>query len=100
MPIDVKLSEFFVNFLQDIQVPVCPLCNIPIPVKRGEMPDIKVGEHIDRDCRSDPAQRKRKVHIIPDASGSPSVCKQAITVRLHFRFSPINVPKAAVSRRR
>ncbi len=25
------------------------------------MPDIKVGEHIDRDCKSDPAQRKRKV---------------------------------------
>lgn len=47
--------------VQDIQVPVCPLCNTPIPVKRGEMPDIKVGEHIDRDCKSDPAQRKRKV---------------------------------------
>lgn len=46
---------------QDVQVPVCPLCNTPIPVKRGEMPDIKVGEHIDRDCKSDPAQRKRKV---------------------------------------
>lgn len=25
------------------------------------MPDIVVGEHIDRDCKSDPAQRKRKV---------------------------------------
>lgn len=62
--------NFFVIVLKDIQVPVCPLCNIPIPVKRGEMPDIKVGEHIDRDCRSDPAQRKRKVHIYPEASGS------------------------------
>ncbi|KAG9349832.1 hypothetical protein JZ751_026185 [Albula glossodonta] len=48
-------------YKKDVQVPVCPLCNIPIPIKRGEMPDIKVGEHIDRDCRSDPAQRKRKI---------------------------------------
>ena len=42
-------------------MPVCPLCNIPIPVKRGEPPDIKVGQHIDTDCQSDPAKEKRKV---------------------------------------
>ncbi|XP_053837760.1 AN1-type zinc finger protein 2B isoform X2 [Vidua macroura] len=47
--------------LQDVQVPVCPLCNTPVPVRRGEMPDVVVGEHIDRDCKSDPAQRKRKI---------------------------------------
>uniref|UniRef100_G1NHZ9 AN1-type domain-containing protein n=1 Tax=Meleagris gallopavo TaxID=9103 RepID=G1NHZ9_MELGA len=46
---------------QDVQVPVCPLCNTPVPVRRGEMPDVVVGEHIDRDCRSDPAQRQRKI---------------------------------------
>uniref|UniRef100_A0A8C0MTE0 AN1-type domain-containing protein n=1 Tax=Canis lupus familiaris TaxID=9615 RepID=A0A8C0MTE0_CANLF len=45
----------------DIQVPVCPLCNVPVPVARGEPPDRAVGEHIDRDCRSDPAQQKRKI---------------------------------------
>ncbi|KAL7991858.1 hypothetical protein Chor_016114 [Crotalus horridus] len=33
----------------------------PIPVKRGEMPDIVVGAHIDQDCKSDPARRKRKI---------------------------------------
>ncbi|NWU94726.1 ZFN2B protein, partial [Upupa epops] len=48
-------------YKKDVQVPVCPLCNAPIPVRRGEMPDIVVGEHIDRDCKSDPAQRKRKI---------------------------------------
>ncbi|NXY25943.1 ZFN2B protein, partial [Atrichornis clamosus] len=48
-------------YKKDVQVPVCPLCNTPIPVKRGEMPDVVVGEHIDRDCKSDPAQRKRKI---------------------------------------
>lgn len=34
---------------------------MPVPVARGEPPDRAVGEHIDRDCRSDPAQQKRKV---------------------------------------
>ncbi|XP_076319550.1 AN1-type zinc finger protein 2A-like isoform X2 [Tachypleus tridentatus] len=46
---------------RDIQVPVCPLCNKPVPVKRGEPPDIKVGKHIDMDCQSDPAA-KRKIY--------------------------------------
>ncbi|XP_074154810.1 AN1-type zinc finger protein 2B isoform X4 [Sminthopsis crassicaudata] len=48
-------------YQKDVQVPVCPLCNVPVPVARGESPDRAVGEHIDRDCRSDPAQRKRKI---------------------------------------
>ncbi|XP_074857704.1 AN1-type zinc finger protein 2B isoform X2 [Carettochelys insculpta] len=49
-------------YKKDVQVPVCPLCNIPVPVRKGEMPDRVVGEHIDRDCKSDPAQRKRKIY--------------------------------------
>ncbi|XP_068102067.1 AN1-type zinc finger protein 2B isoform X2 [Hyperolius riggenbachi] len=48
-------------YKKDVQVPVCPLCNIPIPVTRGQAPDVVVGEHIDRDCKSDPAQQKRKI---------------------------------------
>ncbi|XP_004617192.1 AN1-type zinc finger protein 2B isoform X1 [Sorex araneus] len=48
-------------YQKDVQVPVCPLCNVPVPVARGEPPDRAVGEHIDRDCRSDPAQQKRKI---------------------------------------
>lgn len=48
-------------YKKDVQVPVCPLCNTPVPVRRGEMPDAVVGEHIDRDCRSDPAQRQHKI---------------------------------------
>ena len=48
-------------YKKNIQVPVCPLCGQPVPVPRGETPDIKVGEHIDRHCQSDPAKRKRKV---------------------------------------
>nr|CAG4638633.1 EOG090X0APF [Cyclestheria hislopi] len=49
------------SYKKDVQVPVCPLCNEPVPWKRGELPDIVVGAHIDRDCQSDPAKQKRKV---------------------------------------
>jgi len=44
---------------KDNQVPICPLCNRPVAVKRGELPDIRVGQHIDLDCESDPAIKKR-----------------------------------------
>jgi len=49
-------------YKKDVQVPVCPLCNKPVPITRGELPDIKVGEHIDRFCQSDPAVAKRQVY--------------------------------------
>lgn len=42
-------------------MPVCPLCNKPIPVAQGQQPDFVVGIHIDNDCQSDPAKNKRKV---------------------------------------
>lgn len=61
------------DIFQDVQVPVCPLCNIPIPVKRGQTPDFVVGEHIDRDCKSDPAQQKRKVRRGWVTAGSGNV---------------------------
>ncbi|KAJ8389645.1 hypothetical protein AAFF_G00115210 [Aldrovandia affinis] len=67
------------SYKKDVQVPVCPLCNMPIPIKRGEMPDIKVGEHIDRDCRSDPAQRKRKIFTNKCSKGG---CKQKEMIRV------------------
>ncbi|XP_066545532.1 AN1-type zinc finger protein 2A isoform X2 [Amia ocellicauda] len=66
-------------YKKDVQVPVCPLCNTPIPVKRGEMPDIKVGEHIDRDCKSDPAQRKRKIFTNKCSKGG---CKQKEMIKV------------------
>ncbi|KAM8934431.1 AN1-type zinc finger protein 2B isoform 2-T2 [Pelodytes ibericus] len=55
------LHECTSAYKKDVQVPVCPLCNTPIPVTRGQTPDIVVGDHIDRDCKSDPAQQKRKI---------------------------------------
>ncbi|XP_046912214.2 AN1-type zinc finger protein 2A [Dermatophagoides farinae] len=38
------------NRIQDHQVPICPMCNCPVPLKFGESLDEKVGEHIDRNC--------------------------------------------------
>ncbi|KAG0422369.1 hypothetical protein HPB47_001800 [Ixodes persulcatus] len=49
-----------VGVAKDVQVPVCPLCNRPVPSKRGDPPDVAVSSHIDRECRSDPALAKRK----------------------------------------
>lgn len=48
-------------YTKNNQVPVCPLCNIPIPIQRGQLPDLTVSNHIDSDCQSDPAKQKRKV---------------------------------------
>ncbi|MCI4392224.1 hypothetical protein PGIGA_G00143570 [Pangasianodon gigas] len=67
------------SYKKDVQVPVCPLCNTPIPIKRGEMPDVKVGEHIDRDCKSDPAQKKRKIFTNKCSKGG---CKQKEMIRV------------------
>nr|XP_058911544.1 AN1-type zinc finger protein 2B isoform X4 [Kogia breviceps] len=38
-----------------------PSITVDLLTKRGEPPDRAVGEHIDGDCRSDPAQQKRKI---------------------------------------
>ncbi|XP_017784445.1 PREDICTED: AN1-type zinc finger protein 2A-like [Nicrophorus vespilloides] len=50
-------------YLKNNQVPVCPLCNIPIPVVRGQQPDAVVGAHIDNDCQSDPAKNRRQIFV-------------------------------------
>ena len=59
------LWECIVNaivlYFQDKQVPVCPLCNKPIPLQPGQVADVEVSRHIDTDCQSDPAKERRKV---------------------------------------
>ncbi|KAL5110948.1 AN1-type zinc finger protein 2B [Taenia crassiceps] len=37
------------------QVPVCPLCGVPVPIGPNECADFKVGHHIDTACKSQPA---------------------------------------------
>lgn len=50
------------SYKKDNQVPVCPLCNQPVPIKKNEVPDAVVGQHIDNDCQSDPARKRRKIY--------------------------------------
>jgi len=39
------------SYKKNIQVPVCPLCNQPIPVSRGSVPDTVVSAHIENNCQ-------------------------------------------------
>ncbi|XP_066598155.1 AN1-type zinc finger protein 2A-like [Prorops nasuta] len=50
-------------YKKDIQVPVCPLCNAPIPSKRGDPPDLAVGLHMDNDCQSDFGKDRRRIFL-------------------------------------
>lgn len=50
-------------YQKDVQVPVCPLCNVPVPLKRGDPPDLAVGMHIDNDCQSDYGKSKKRVFV-------------------------------------
>jgi len=53
---------------RDAQVPVCPLCNRPVPiVVKGTPVDVVVGRHIDSDCTTDIAKRRiytNRCHLI------------------------------------
>lgn len=51
----------FSAYKKDVQVPVCPLCGAPVPVKKGELADVAVGQHIDSNCSPDPTKRKQKI---------------------------------------
>ncbi|KNC80677.1 hypothetical protein SARC_06966 [Sphaeroforma arctica JP610] len=35
----------------DVKVPVCQLCNSPVPTRKGEDPNIIMSNHIDQGCR-------------------------------------------------
>ncbi|KAG5444975.1 zinc finger, AN1-type domain [Clonorchis sinensis] len=60
--------------IQDKQVPVCPLCNTVVPIRPGESPDERVGQHIDTACKSQPAL-ELKGKIFPNACSLPK-CKR------------------------
>lgn len=60
-----KYSAHFCSnaFKNNVQVPECPLCGMPVPIPRNQQPDVAVGAHIDRDCRWDPS-KERKVQLL------------------------------------
>lgn len=47
------------SYTKNVLVPQCPLCDCPIPVKRGEDPNIKVNEHISKECE---IPKKKKMY--------------------------------------
>lgn len=40
------------NAQDDNQIPICPLCNHPVPIKPGESPDMIVSQHMDQNCKN------------------------------------------------
>lgn len=70
------------SYRKNIQIPICPLCNQPVPYEhREQSPDIVVSAHIDRDCKSDPARQKREK--IYRNKCSISTCKQREAIQVN-----------------
>ncbi|KAG0721242.1 AN1-type zinc finger protein 2B [Chionoecetes opilio] len=46
------------SYRADSQVPICPLCDQPVPSKRGEPPDLAVNEHMENNCKN----KKMKIY--------------------------------------
>lgn len=46
------------SYRADAQVPICPLCDQPVPSKRGEAPDLAVNEHMENNCKN----KKKKIY--------------------------------------
>ncbi|CAF0992699.1 unnamed protein product [Rotaria sordida] len=69
------------SYRKNIQIPICPLCNQAVPYEyRDQSPDRVVSAHIDRDCKSDPALKKRaKVY---SNKCSVSSCKQREAIQV------------------
>jgi len=67
---------------KNIQIPICPLCNQAVPYEyRDQSPDRVVSAHIDRDCKSDPARKKREK--VYSNKCSISSCKQREAIRVN-----------------
>ncbi|XP_053626570.2 AN1-type zinc finger protein 2A [Cherax quadricarinatus] len=40
------------SYQADVRVPICPLCNQPVPSKRGQPPDLAVNDHMENNCKN------------------------------------------------
>lgn len=67
---------------KDVQVPICPLCDQPVPTSPDTSPDVTVSRHIDQNCSSTKSkiftnkcnfEKCKKKELIPFMC---SVCKQ------------------------
>ncbi|CAM4785227.1 unnamed protein product [Rotaria magnacalcarata] len=69
------------SYRKNIQIPICPLCNQDVPYEyRDQSPDRVVSAHIDRDCKSDPALKKR-TKVYTNKCSVPS-CKQREAIQV------------------
>merc|ERR1719221_513589 len=55
-------------YKKNVQVPVCPLCNSPVPVPRGTVPDLAVSAHIEENCQS-----KKKEKVFTNKCNKPNM---------------------------
>ncbi|XP_059753361.1 AN1-type zinc finger protein 2A isoform X2 [Balaenoptera ricei] len=69
-------------FKKDVQVPVCPLCNSPVPVKKDEIPDAVVGAHMDGGCKRHPGRKKEALRLgnVKDVKSDMGVPASAVSV--------------------
>ncbi|XP_054971629.1 AN1-type zinc finger protein 2A isoform X2 [Pan paniscus] len=84
-------------FQKDVHVPVCPLCNTPIPVKKGQIPDVVVGDHIDRDCDSHPGKKKEKLSLLWLCPGTLSLWRSLKPLRHHSSLAHPLLPHDTAS---
>ena len=40
------------SYKLDAQIPICPLCEKPVPNKPGQTPDLAVNEHLENNCKT------------------------------------------------
>ncbi|KAG7243568.1 hypothetical protein INR49_011125 [Caranx melampygus] len=66
------------SYKKDIQVPVCPLCNIPIPIKRGKCPTLK-SENTLIGTANQTLHKERKIFTNKCSKGG---CKQKEMMRV------------------
>nr|CDS34745.1 zinc finger AN1 type domain 2B [Hymenolepis microstoma] len=70
------------------QVPVCPLCGTPVPTGPNESADVKVGQHIDESCQSQPS-RVLKGKIFKNSCSVPG-CKKKELVPIRCSRCQLN----------
>eukprot|EP00123_Amoebidium_parasiticum_P003614 comp14901_c0_seq1/m.11454 comp14901_c0_seq1/g.11454 ORF comp14901_c0_seq1/g.11454 comp14901_c0_seq1/m.11454 type:complete len:274 (-) comp14901_c0_seq1:27-848(-) len=66
-------------YLKDNVVPVCPVCNSPVPVKRGEDPNLKINQHIEKGC--EPAEQTDHKAYVNQCTKKGCRKREAIPVR-------------------
>ncbi|KAF9580093.1 zinc finger, AN1-type domain [Lunasporangiospora selenospora] len=65
--------------LQDQRVPICPLCNKPVPIKKGEDPNVRMEQHISAGC-PEPATTTSKPIYTNSCNFKPCKNRSAIPV--------------------